>query len=74
MHSRLFLNTFGKITVAWYKHNLTKRRWNLVKKRMEARNGVPKKKRNPVLTKEERINSALLYTPELYTWTDRNNK
>lgn len=45
-----------------------------MKKRIEARNGVQKRKRNPGLTKEERINSALLYTPELYTWTDRNNK
>lgn len=67
MHSRLFLYKFGKITVAWHYHDLTKRRWNLVKKRIEARNGVQKRKRNPGLTREERINSALLYTPELYT-------
>ncbi|WP_155982746.1 hypothetical protein [Paucisalibacillus sp. EB02] len=44
-----------------------------MKKRIEARNGDQKRKRNTDLTIEERINSALLYTPELYTWTDRNN-
>lgn len=31
------------------------------------------RKQNEDLSNEERINSALLYTPEIFTWTKKDN-
>ena len=45
-----------------------------MKRKMEKeRKADPKRRRNKNLTMEEKINSSLLYTPDLYVWTNQNN-